>query len=39
MIPNIIQLFDVTYYITFDISYNAHMYLFIDMVGGASFSQ
>ena len=39
IIPNIIRAFDVTYYITFDISDNAHVYLFIDTVGGASFSQ
>ena len=37
IIPNIIRLFDVIYNITLDISYNAHVYLFIDTVGGASF--
>ena len=39
IIPNIIWLFDVIYNITLDISYNAHVYLFMDTVGGASFSQ
>ena len=39
IIPNIIWLFDVIYNITLDISYNTHVYLFIDTVGGASFSQ
>ena len=48
IIPNIIRLFDVIYFITLDISYIVHVHLFMDMVsgqgfiftvGGASFSQ